>query len=254
VESAVTLTDNTSYRVVAASLSWIRFAMCGRFTLRTPATVLTQRLLFDLDIQDVPDDLAPRFNIAPTQSVAVVRELEEGERCFNWLRWGLIPSWAKDPAIGNRTINARAETVAEKPAFRSAFRRRRCLVLADGYYEWRKEGKNKQPFYIRMRDEGPFAFAGLWERWSPGANAEPLETCTLITTDANELTRPIHDRMPVILSPDDFATWIDPDLDDRDELLPLLRPYDSAAMRADPVSKHVNNAKHDDPECVQAAS
>jgi putative SOS response-associated peptidase YedK len=212
-------------------------------------------LLFDLGVQDVPDDLTPRFNIAPTQSLAVVREAVKGDRRFDWLRWGLIPSWAKDPAIGNRTINARAETVAEKPAFRSAFRRRRCLVLADGYYEWRKEGKTKQPFYIRMRDEGPFAFAGLWERWSPdGGEENLLETCTLITTDANELTRSIHDRMPVILSPDDYANWLDPQFDDREELLSLLCPYDSKVMQADPVSTHVNSPKHDDPECVRMAS
>jgi putative SOS response-associated peptidase YedK len=186
--------------------------------------------------------------------VAVVRELEDGERRLDLLRWGLIPSWAKDPAVGARTINARAETVAEKPSFRAAFRRRRCLVLADGYYEWRKEGSKKQPYYIRMRDEAPFAFAGLWEYWSPGDDAETLETCTLITTEANELTRAIHDRMPVILPPDAYEVWLDPELDDRPRLLSLLRPYESQALIADPVSTHVNNPKHDDPECVQVVA
>jgi putative SOS response-associated peptidase YedK len=221
--------------------------MCGRFTLRTPAT---QQLLFDLGVDDVPDDLRPRYNIAPTQSIAVVRQLEDGPQ-FDLLRWGLIPSWAKDPGIGT---HARADTVAKKPSFRAAFRRRRCLVLADGYYEWRKDGAKKQPYYIRMRDEGPFAFAGLWEWWSPGDDAADLETCTIITTDANDFTRPIHDRMPVILPRDACGLWIDPAVDDRDQLLPLLRPYESDELIANPVSTHVNNARHDDPKCIEVVA
>jgi putative SOS response-associated peptidase YedK len=228
--------------------------MCGRFTLRTPATVLTQQLLLDLGVEETPVDWEPRYNIAPTQSVAAVREVEKGLRQFDLLRWGLIPSWAKDPSIGNRTINARAETVAEKPSFRSAFRRRRCLVLADGYFEWRKEGAKKQPYYIRLQDERPFAFAGLWERWTPGDPESTLETCTLITTDANELTREIHDRMPVILSPADYAQWLDPGLDDAKRLLPLLRPFETGPMIATPVSTRVNNPKHDAPDCVEPAA
>lgn len=226
--------------------------MCGRFTLRTPATVLTEQLLLDLGVEEIPE-LSPRYNVAPTQAIAVVRELaDEGRRC-ELLRWGLVPSWAKDVSIGNRMINARAETVAEKPAFRTAFRRRRCLVLADGYFEWKKEGAKKQPYYIRMRDESPFAFAGLWERWSPGGDDAALDTCTLITTDANDLTRSIHDRMPVILAPNDYALWLDPRLDDKPRLTALLRPYDSEAMIADPVSTRVNNPKHDDPACIELA-
>ncbi len=226
--------------------------MCGRFTLRTPATVLTRQLLLDLGVE-APADLRPRFNIAPTQMIAAVREVSPGDRTFDWLRWGLVPSWAKDVSIGNRMVNARAETVAEKPAFRDAFRRRRCLVLADGYYEWRKEGSKKQPYYIRMADESPFAFAGLWERWSPGgSNDAVLETCTLITTDANEVTRPIHDRMPVILSPTEYVLWLNPEFRDPRALLPLLKPYEAGEMIAVPVTPYVNNPKHDDPACLKA--
>jgi putative SOS response-associated peptidase YedK len=215
--------------------------------------VLLKNLLLDLGVDEAPDELEPRYNIAPTQSIAVVRQFEDGLRSCDLLRWGLIPSWAKDPAIGNRTINARAETVAEKPAFRAAFRRRRCLVLADGFFEWRKEGK-KQPYYIRMRDEGPFAFAGLWERWAPGAEDSALETCNLITTDANELMRDMHDRMPVILPREDYGTWLDPAIQDTQQLLALLQPYKSEAMIANPVSTRVNNPKHDDAECIAPAA
>ena len=148
----------------------------------------------------------PRFNIAPTQSVAVVRQSggkETRQLCL--LRWGLIPAWAKDPSIGARLINARAETVAEKPAFRSAFKSRRCLIPADGYYEWKKTGSRKQPYYLRLQDERPFALAGLWDRWNGGGKDAPLETCTIITTEANEITCPIHDRMPAILAEDDYS-------------------------------------------------
>lgn len=226
--------------------------MCGRFTLRTPATVLTQQLLLDLGIDQAPEDLQPRYNIAPTQFITAVRETAPGDRSCDLLRWGLVPSWAKDVSIGNRMINARAETVADKPAFRAAFRRRRCLVLADGYFEWCKEGNKKQPYYIRMADESPFVFAGLWERWSPGGDEPPLETCTLITTDANDLTRPIHDRMPVILPSGAYPLWLDPEFQDPKPLVAFLQPYDSEAMLATPVSSHVNSPKHDDPTCVEA--
>jgi putative SOS response-associated peptidase YedK len=227
--------------------------MCGRFTLRTPLTVLTQYLLLDLGVEDVPQDLAPRYNIAPTQSVAAVREEPDGHRHFTFLRWGLIPSWAKDSSIAARMINARAETVAEKPAFRAPFRRQRCLVLADGYYEWKKEGKKKQAYHIRMRDGGPFAFAALWDRWRPGGDGDSLETCTLITTDANEATRGIHDRMPAILTPDAYALWLDPNLSDSAILSPLLCGFDSDAMIAVPVSAYVNNARNEGPECLATA-
>jgi len=223
--------------------------MCGRFTLRTPSNVLLEQFLLSVE-----PELAPRYNIAPTQPVAVVRLDPHREgRQLAMLRWGLIPSWAKDPAMGNRMINARGETVAEKPAFRSAFKRRRCLVLADGYYEWQKRGREKQPYHIRLRDDRPFAFAGLWETWkgvADGPLTGPIESCTIITMAANELTREIHDRMPVILHPKDHDLWLDPAVQDRDRLTPLLRPFDSDRMIAEPVSSHVNNPRNDDPRCV----
>jgi putative SOS response-associated peptidase YedK len=220
--------------------------MCGRFTLRTPAAALGQLFLFD-----PPEQAPPRFNIAPTQPVAAVRLGDDkSTRQFASLRWGLIPSWADDPSIGSRMINARAETVADKPAFRSAFRRRRCLVLADGYYEWKKEGSRKQPYLIHMADDRPFAFAGLWEHWEKGEEG-PWETCTIITTEANDLTRALHDRMPVILKEDDHELWLDVDFEDRSQLQSLLRPYASDEMAYNAVSTHVNNPKNDDPKCVE---
>ena len=195
-----------------------------------------------------------RFNIAPTQPIAAVRQLGPGEpRQLDALRWGLIPSWAKDPAIGNRMINARAETLAEKPAYRAAYRQRRCLVLADGFYEWQKTASGKQPYYIRLADDRPFAFAGLWERWQDKTlkDAPVLESCTIITTDANQLVQPIHDRMPVILAPEDYEQWLDPSLDAAEQLAPLLRSYPAEKMTAYPVSSLVNRPTNDSPECIQ---
>ena len=222
--------------------------MCGRFTLRTPTNILVEQFRLGSAPQ-----LALRFNIAPTQPVAVVRQSpEDSQRHLSLLRWGLIPAWAKDASIGARMINARAESVAEKPAFRSAFKRRRCLVPADGYYEWQKIGSRKQPHYIRMRDDRPFAFAGLWEQWrgEEGQDAQLLETCTIITTESNELSRPIHDRMPVILDTEDYGLWLDPEVEDRGRLERLLRPFESAKMVADPVSTYVNNVRNDDTKCI----
>ncbi len=221
--------------------------MCGRFTLRTPANVLVRQFALAFE-----PELRPRYNIAPTQDVPVVRS-SGGGREWAQLRWGLIPSWAKDPSMGSRMINARSETVAEKPSFRAAFKRRRCLVVADGYYEWQKLGKIKQPYYIRMRDDGPFALAGLWETWRglPAEASDPLETCTIITTAASEATRPIHDRMPVILTPADYDLWLDPDMEDRERIEPLLGPYEANDLIASAVSTHVNSPKNDDPECVK---
>ncbi len=225
--------------------------MCGRFTLRAPASVVAEQFgLFDTA------PLSPRYNIAPSQTVAAVRratESVEPARQLVLLQWGLVPSWAKDAKVGNRLINARAETVAEKPAFRAALRRRRCLVVADGFYEWQRTGGKKQPYFIRLADDRPFAFAGLWERWE-GPDHAALETCTLITTEANELMAPIHDRMPVILSPDDYDRWLDPAIQKPEHLQPLLRPYPSDAMVAYPVTTHVNNPKNEDPLCIVPAA
>jgi putative SOS response-associated peptidase YedK len=223
--------------------------MCGRFTLRTPTAILVEQF----QLGGAPQ-LTPRFNIAPTQPIALVR-LSPGDdtRRLTLARWGLVPPWAKDPSMGARMINARGETVASKPAFRAAFRRRRCLVPADGYYEWQKLGNRKQPFHLRMQDNRPFALAGLWEQWRGDRDddAEPLQTCTIITTQANELGRPIHDRMPVILDAADYELWLDPQMQDSGRIEPLLRPYDSAAMVAEPVSTYVNNVRHDGPKCLE---
>ncbi len=220
--------------------------MCGRFTLSTPAQTLQQ--IFDLS--ETPD-LPPRYNIAPSEAIATIRlpEPQAGRR-LDLLRWGLVPPWAKAPDVGARMINARAETAATNPAFRAAFRRRRCLVPADGFYEWQRlERRNKQPFYIRMRDGLPFAFAGLWECWE-GPQGDALETCTILTTEPSELVRPVHDRMPVILDPQDWDLWLDPSVQDPARLQPLLRPYPPEKMTAFPVGLAVNNPANDREECV----
>jgi putative SOS response-associated peptidase YedK len=222
--------------------------MCGRFTLRTPAGEVAEQ--FGLLV--VPR-LEPRFNVAPSQPVAAVRiapDEDPPRRELAWLRWGLVPGWAKDPAVGNRLINARAETAAVKPAFRAALRRRRCLVVADGFYEWQPQGKRKQPYYIRLRQGRPFGFAGLWEVWEGPEHAR-LESCTLLTTAANDLVRPIHDRMPVIIAPADYQPWLDAAVDDTQQLLPLLRPYPGEEMTAYAVGPLVNNPGNDDPRCIE---
>jgi putative SOS response-associated peptidase YedK len=222
--------------------------MCGRFTLRASASVIAEQFA----LLEVPPFTA-RFNIAPTQPVPVVRL--QGDTRNNelvWLRWGLVPGWAKDPAVGNRLINARAETAAEKPAFRTAMRRRRCLVAADGFYEWQRAGRAKQPYFIRLRDDRPFGFAGLWETWE-GPDHSRLETCTLLTTGSNELIRPIHNRMPVILSPDAYCCWLDPTIEDPRQLASVLVPYRSDQMEAYPVGSFVNSASHDTPRCIEPA-
>jgi putative SOS response-associated peptidase YedK len=218
--------------------------MCGRFTLRASAQVVAEQ--FDVFASG---QWEPRYNIAPSQPVAVVRAAAAASRELTWRRWGLVPAWSKDPAIGNRLINARAETAAEKPAFRTAFRRRRCLIVADGFYEWQRAGKRKQPYFIRFQDDRPFAFAGLWESWE-GADYSAVESCAILTTAANELMRPIHDRMPVLLAPADYARWLDPAVARPESLMPLLRPYSGDEMRSHPVSPLVNNPANDDPQCV----
>ena len=217
--------------------------MCGRYTLTTPAEAVNK--FFGL----APGpNLAPRYNIAPSQDVLAVRNTDSGGRAFASLRWGLIPSWSKDPATGHRTINARAETVAEKPSFRAAYRKRRCLIAADGFYEWQKQKagtRAKQPYWIAMADQGPFAFAGLWEHWQ-APDGENIESCTIVTCPANDLVKPIHDRMPVILAPGDIELWIDTGANPAD----LLKPFSAAAMMARPVSTHVNSPANDDPNCI----
>ncbi len=219
--------------------------MCGRFSLGADAATLASRF----DLFEAPLWI-PRYNIAPTQEVlAVVKPPDAARRQARLLRWGLIPMWAEGPAVGSRMINARAETVATKPAFRWAFRERRCLILADGFYEWQRQGRRKQPFYICLRDGRPFAFAGLWERWVP-PDGQPIDSCTIITTVANELIRPLHVRMPVILAPKDYDLWLDPSVGEIERLQPLLRPYPSDEMTAYPVSTLVNNPANDTSGCT----
>jgi putative SOS response-associated peptidase YedK len=218
--------------------------MCGRFTLGTdPRSVQDE-----FDVPEVPEGVIPRYNIAPTQAVLVIRGLPDARRECVAMRWGLVPSWAEDLAIGNRMINARAETAAQKPSFRSAMKSRRCLIPADGFYEWAKQkGTVKQPYYIHRHDGKPFAFAGLWEKWSKGA--EPVLSCTILTTDANELMLPIHERMPVIVAHGDYGRWLDPQQKDPAPLLDLLRPARPEGFEATMVSRWVNDPHHEDPRC-----
>ena len=214
--------------------------MCGRFVLRTPTFVLANTFL----VSEAPD-LLPRFNIAPTQNILAVKLNTQREREFDLLRWGLVPSWADDPKLGNRLINCQGETARTKPSFRSAFKSRRCLIVADGFYEWKVEGKTKQPMLIGKTDDSPFALAGLWERWSKGE--ETIKSCTIITTEPNALMKPIHNRMPVILSPDDYDPWLQGDTDEAES---LLKPYTGQDLQAIAVSTKVNSPKNDVPECI----
>ncbi len=223
--------------------------MCGRFSLSVPVSDLVA--LFGIEIETV---VAPRFNIAPTQQVAVVRAAPEmGKRELAFLYWGLIPSWAKDPTIGSKLTNARSETVAEKPSFRAAFKKRRCLIPATGFYEWKRAGKSKQPFYIHMRDGAPFALAGLWERWERPEGAS-IESSAILTTSPNAVMEPIHDRMPVIVDPKDYQLWLDPQVSDAERLRPLLGPYAPEKMTALAVGSWVNNARNEGPRCLERES
>jgi len=219
--------------------------MCGRFTLHATGPSIAAAFA----LADEPQ-LRQRFNIAPTQSVAAVRQ-QAGthHRELVMLRWGLVPFWAQDRSIGQRLINARAETVATKPAFRRAFKSQRCLIVADGFYEWQNLGAKKQPFYIRLQDGSPFGMAGLWERWDKAG--DPLETCTILTTAANSLMAPLHERMPVILSSGDFCRWLDPAIHEPAALVPLLQPFNPEGMVAHPVSTIVNRPAHDAPDCIE---
>jgi putative SOS response-associated peptidase YedK len=223
--------------------------MCGRFTLAISPDQLREAFPW-LEAAEAPP---PRFNIAPSQPVAVIPN--EGERRLDYFVWGLVPSWAKDPKIGSRMINARAETVAEKPSFRAAFRRRRCLIPASGFYEWKAEpgSKRKTPHYIQLKSGQPFAFAGLWENWFSPDGSQLLSTA-IITTRPNDLVVDIHNRMPVILPAAAYDAWLAPGEADPGELMPLLAPYPANEMQAYPVSTLVNNPANDSPECVLPAA
>ncbi|WP_376797184.1 SOS response-associated peptidase [Thermogemmatispora sp.] len=211
--------------------------MCGRFTLITDLQTIAEIFGVSATLE-----AQPRYNIAPSQEVVAI--LHEQQRQMAWLRWGLIPSWAKEEAIGNRMINARAETLAERPSFKRLLRTRRCLVVADGFYEWQQTNGSKRPMYITLRDRSPFAFAGLWDQWS-APDGRSLRTCTIVTTEPNELLAPIHNRMPVILSREACERWLDPRLQETEALLPLLRPYPATEMQARPVSRLVNDPRNE---------
>jgi putative SOS response-associated peptidase YedK len=221
--------------------------MCGRYRLTAKERYLRDRFGLDGDLS-----WTPRWNIAPTQHVPVIRQdRKEPKRTVALLRWGLIPSWAKDTSIGFKTINAMSETAAEKLAFRDAMKLRRCLILADGFYEWEKLGtKVKQPYNFGMTDDSAFAFAGLWERWRDPAGAF-IETCTILTTKPNSLVSDVHDRMPAILKADDYDLWLDPDVKDATFVAECLKPFDAGLMKKYPVSTRVNRADNDDQECAR---
>ncbi len=218
--------------------------MCGRFTITIEPAFFQQ----ELDLGSVPAEWTPRYNAAPSQDIPVV--LDKDTRDVEMLRWGLIPFWAKDEKIGYRMINARSETIQEKPSFRNAFKQRRCLVLADGFYEWQKQSGNapKVPFYFQLADGAPFAFAGIWETWNPTPD-EMVRSCAIITTKPNDLVAMAHDRMPVILDKGMMWDWMAEK--SADDLQSLLAPYPAEEMRAHPVGLAVNNPKNDSAECVR---
>ncbi len=218
--------------------------MCGRFSRK--ATL--QAIIDEFEIEEVNGTIEPSYNVAPGQEVAVI--LKDDNRKLGLLKWGLIPSWSKDPAIGNRMINARAETLAEKPSFKHPLRRKRCLIVADGFFEWKKEGKQKTPMYIFLKDQKPFVFAGLWDTWtSPGG--KKISTCTIITTEPNEFMKKIHNRMPVILPKEQIDHWLDRSIENEQQVLSLLQPYPGEKMDAFEVSRFVNSPKNNSPACVE---
>ena len=216
--------------------------MCGRFT-----SLLSPELLENTFGVQAPPDISPRYNIAPTQQVWIIREAATGGRFLSSVRWGLVPHWAKDLSIGSRMINARCETVHEKPAFRQAIRSRRCIVPASGLFEWATTPTGKIPHYVTMRDGSPLAFAGIWDSWKT-PEGETLETCAILTTAANSLMAPIHDRIPVILHPTEFDHWLDRSLNNPEKLQRLYQPYPAELLQEWEVSTVVNNASHETPE------
>lgn len=222
--------------------------MCGRYRLSRRKELLAQH--FRADFTGV--DWEPHYNIAPTQMVPVVRQSHQGLLRASLMRWGLIPSWAAGPAIGARTINARSETVASRASFRESLQTRRCLVPADGFYEWQRRARGKQPFCFEVGEGEIFAFAGLWDRWR-GPDGQAIESCTILTTTPNDLLADVHDRMPVILAPEYSERWLDPSLQDAAKVVPLLQPFASNLMKRYPVSTRVNWVANDGPECSSPA-
>jgi len=222
--------------------------MCGRFTISVAAAEVAELLGVA-----IPPEYRPRYNAAPSQILLAARVNEVGKREAVLLRWGLIPSWATDPKIAFSLINARGETAAQKPSFRSAFKRRRCIIPADGFFEWKKEGKLKRPHWFHRKDRKPFVFAGLWERWEP-EKGEPVETCTIVTTEPNEVVKPFHDRMPVILTGLAADRWIKPGDITPEAAADLLKPAPKSFLIENEVSTVVNSPKIDSPACIQAVA
>ncbi len=222
--------------------------MCGRFALATEKKIL--EMLYQLIIRD-DFELRPRYNISPSQQITVCRlSPQGGKKELAAMKWGLVPFWAEDQSIGSRLINARSETAASKPSFRDAFKKRRILIPASGFYEWKQEEEGvKQPYYIQRQDGQPFSLAGLWERWEKGT--APLESCTILTTEPNTLIAPLHSRMPVIIAPGHYDLWLDPATDPA-ALTALLAPYAAAELTANPVSRLVNSPANDSPELVES--
>lgn len=221
--------------------------MCGRYRLSRRAEILASYLYAEYEGMD----WEARYNIAPTQSVPVIRrDARESVRHASLMRWGLVPNWAKDMSVGASMINARSETAAEKPAFRELLQCRRCLIPADGFYEWQKSGKSKQPYCFEMMQRGPFAFAGLWDSW-PAPDETALESCTILTTTSNQLLADIHARMPVILPTASYDLWLDPGFRDTAATTEMLKPYDAGLMRRYAVSTRVNNVANDEPKCSE---
>jgi len=223
--------------------------MCGRFVQHADPEIYVSR--YDIEeIADLGDDRL-RYNVAPTQPILAIRTTDDGSRQLLPLRWGLVPHWSKGPDNRYSMINARAESVHEKPAYRSAFRKRRCLIPAEGFYEWRSIEGSKQPYLIRREDGEPFTMAGLWETWNDKDGGEQIRSCTIIVTDANNLVSPLHDRMPVIVPPEHHAAWLDPSNDDTDQLRSLLTPAETAGWTTHPISKAVNNPRNDNAELLE---
>lgn len=223
--------------------------MCGRFTNSAGLKDIEREFKINLS-ESKPK---PRYNIAPSQEIGAVLN-QDNKTILTNLKWGLVPSWAKDPDIGNRMINARGETLAEKPSFREAFKKRRCIIPATGFYEWKKGAGGKQPYYFFLPDKSIFGFAGLYEEWTDKENGEFLETCTIITTEANDVLKPVHDRMPVILSHENYDLWLDEKINDTDQLQKLIAPYPAKEMSSYPVSKSVNIPDVDSAELIKSIS
>ncbi|PET69444.1 hypothetical protein CN533_22880 [Priestia megaterium] len=218
--------------------------MCGRFSLATDIYMLQEQFNFEFNDEVT---INPRFNVAPSQQILTIGS-NGGKRIGITMKWGLVPSWSKDSKIGYKMINARAEGIDQKPSFKTPFKRKRCLIVCDGFYEWKKEGTNKQPFRFVMEDGRPFAFAGLWDEWDK--NGEPLYSCTIITTTSNKITQEVHNRMPVILEEDAYDLWMDSEMNDTEYLKALLSPFPSKKMKSYPVSTIVNSPKNDVAECL----